>query len=133
MIVWARVSVVLFALFGSHSYPDLHDMFAKILSAENLEFLMVWVGTGAVFAALVFAISVVSVPMMLDRGSDTMESIVASAQALWNNGPAMLLWALCIVVLIGVSLAVFLPLLLITAPLVGHGTWHAYKSLVVTR
>jgi uncharacterized membrane protein len=76
---------------------------------------------------------VVSVPMMLDRGSDTMESIVASAQALWTNGPAMLLWALCIVVLIGVSLAVFLPLLLITAPLVGHGTWHAYKSLVVTR
>jgi uncharacterized membrane protein len=133
MIVWARVSVVLFALFGSHSYPDLHDMFAKILSAENLEFLMVWVGAGAIFAALVFAISVVSVPMMLDRGSDTMESIVASAQALWNNGPAMLLWALCIVVLIGVSLAVFLPLLLITAPLVGHGTWHAYKSLVVTR
>jgi len=49
------------------------------------------VGAGAVFAALVFSISVVSVPMMLDRGSDTMESIVASAQALWNNGPAMLL------------------------------------------
>ncbi len=133
MIVWARVSVVLFALFGSHTYPDLHDMFAKILSAENLEFLMVWMGVGAVFASLVFAISVVSVPMMLDQGSDTMESVATSARALWNNGLAMLLWAVCIVVLIGVSLAVFLPLLLITAPLVGHGTWHAYKSLVATR
>lgn len=133
MIVWARVSVVLFALFGSHSYPDLHDMISKIISLENLEFLSIWTGVGFVFASLVFAISVVSVPMMLDRGSDTMESIGSSAKALWSNSTAMLVWALCIVGLIGVSLVLFLPLLIITAPLVGHGTWHAYKALIVPR
>ena len=133
MIVWARVSVVLFALFGSHSYPDLRDMFSKILSLENLEFLSVWAGVGFVFASLVFAISVISVPMMLDRGADTMESIGTSAKALWNNGPAMAAWAACIAGLIGVSLVLFMPLLIITAPLVGHGSWHAYKTLVPAR
>lgn len=133
MIVWARVSVVLFALFGAHNYPDLKDMITKIISFENIEFLMVWAGVGFVFASLVFAISVVSMPMMLDRGSDTMESIGTSAKALWNNPAAMLAWALAIAVLIGGSLAIFLPLLAITAPLVGHTTWRIYKALVPAR
>lgn len=133
MIVWARVSVVLFALFGTHNYPDLKDMITKIVSFENIEFLMIWSGVGFVFASLVFAISVVSMPMLLDRGADTMESIGTSAKALWANPVAMLVWALCIVVLIGASLAIFLPLLAITAPLVGHATWRLYKALVPAR
>lgn len=129
MIVWARVSVVLFALFGTHNYPDLKQMIAKIISLDNLEFLIVWSGVGFVFASLVFAISVISVPMLLDRGTDTMESIFASAKALWSNPSAMLVWALSIAVIIGVGLIFFLPLLAITAPLIGHATWHAYKRL----
>jgi uncharacterized membrane protein len=133
MIVWARVSVVLFALFGAHNYPDLKDMITKIVSLENIEFLIIWSGVGFVFASLVFAISVVSMPMMLDRGSDTMESIGASAKALWANPAAMLVWAVSIVVLIGGSLALFLPLLAITAPLVGHATWRLYKTVVPQR
>lgn len=133
MIVWARVSVVLFALFGTHNYPDLKDMITKIISFDNIEFLLVWSGVGFVFASLVFAISVVSMPMLLDRGSDTMESIGTSAKALWANPAAMLVWAICIVVIIGASLAIFLPLLAITAPLVGHTTWRLYKTLVPPR
>ncbi len=129
MIVWARVSVVLFALFGAHNYPDLRQMIEKIVSFENLEFLIVWSGVGFVFASLVFAISVISMPMLLDRGTDTMESIFASAKALWSNPGAMFVWALSIAIIIGVSLVVFLPLLAITAPLIGHATWHAYKRL----
>lgn len=130
MIVWARVSVVLFALFGAHNYPDLKDMVHKIISFENIEFLLIWAAVGSVFASLVFAISVVSMPMMLDRGADTMEAIGTSAKALWQNWGAMLAWAFAIVLLIGVSLAVFLPLLAVTAPLVGHTTWRVYKRLV---
>lgn len=133
MIVWARVSVVLFALFGAHNYPDLKDMITKIVSFDNIEFLMIWSTVGFVFASLVFAISVVSMPMLLDRGSDTMESIGTSAKALWANPAAMLVWAICIVVIIGASLAIFLPLLAITAPLVGHTTWRLYKTLVPAR
>ncbi len=129
MIVWARVSVVLFALFGAHNYPDLRQMIEKIISFENLEFLIVWSGVGFVFASLVFAISVISMPMLLDRGTDTMESIFASAKALWSNPGPMFVWALSIAIIIGLSLVVFLPLLAITAPLIGHATWHAYKRL----
>ncbi len=130
LIVWVRVSVVLFALFATHNYPELNDMLRKIVSMDNLEFLTIWFAVGCVFAALVFAMSVVSMPMMLDRGADTIESIAASAIALWNNPGAMLVWALTITVLIGASLVFFLPLLALTAPLVGHTTWKVYRVLV---
>jgi uncharacterized membrane protein len=130
MIVWARVSVVLFALFGKHNYPDLTGMINKIISMENLAFLGVWAAVGFVFASLVFAMSVVSMPMMLDQETDTIEAVVASAKALWNNPGAMLVWAISITLLIGASLIFFLPLLALTAPLVGHTTWKVYKSLV---
>lgn len=131
MIVWARISVVLFALFATHTYPELTDMIRNIVSMNNVIFLIVWGAVGFVFAALVFAVSVVSIPMMLDReGADTMEAIGASAVALWNNPGAMLLWAFAITFLIGMSLVFFLPLLALTAPLVGHTTWKVYKTLV---
>lgn len=130
MIVWARVSVVLFALFATHTYPDLTDMVRNIVSMNNLVFMGVWLAVGCVFAALVFAISVVSIPMMLDREqADTMEAIGASAVALWNNSSAMFVWALAITFLIGLPLVFFLPLLALTAPLVGHTTWKVYKAL----
>lgn len=130
MIVWVRVSVVLFALFATHNYPELNDMIRKILSMDNLGFMAVWLAVGCVFAAIVFAMSVVSMPMMLDREADTTEAIAKSAVALWNNPGAMLVWALAIVVLIGASLVLFPPLLAFTAPLVGHTTWKLYKVLV---
>ncbi len=129
MIVWMRVSVVIFALFATHNYPELNDMVRKIVSMDNVEFLAVWAAVGFVFASLVFAMSVVSMPMMLDRGADTIESIAASAITLWKNPGAMLVWALVIVVLIGASLMFFLPMLALTVPLVGHTTWKVYKYL----
>lgn len=130
MIVWARISVVLFALLAAHDYPDLTDMVNKIASLDNLPFLLVWACAGFVFSGIVFAISVVSMPMMLDRGSDTMEAIATSAVTLWNHRAAMLAWAILIVILIGASLTLFLPALALTAPLVGHTTWRVYKALV---
>ena len=49
-------------------------------------------GVGFVFASLVFAISVVSVPLLLDRGTDTLEAVFASARALWANPGVCLVW-----------------------------------------
>lgn len=131
MIVWARVSVVLFALFASHDYPNLQNMLSQIVSPQNLEFMLVWTGVGAGFATLAFAISVVSIPMLLDREADTMEAIFNSLTALWENLGACLVWAALVVMLIGISLFVFKPLLMLTAPWVGHATWKAYQNLLV--
>ncbi len=130
MIVWARVSVVLFALSSTTEFPTMRGVLAQIASTSNLEFLALWSAVGFVFASLVFAVSIVSMPMMLDRGSDTMVAVFASARALAANPGAAYVWAAAIVVLIGASLVLWLGLLVLTAPLVGHATWHAYRALV---
>jgi uncharacterized membrane protein len=131
MIVWARVSIVIFALFADHEYPHMESLISQIASFKNLEFLLVWASVGAIFASLAFAVSVVSVPMLLDRSIDTLEAIFTSANALWNNTLVCLVWAAMIVCLIGLALVFFKPLLVITAPLIGHATWHAYQALVM--
>ena len=122
--------MVIFALLSPHEMPNVAGVIEQILSLSNLDFIVVWAAAGSVFASLAFALSVVSMPMMLDRQCDTMEAIFRSVRALWLNPGVMLLWALMIVLLIGTSLVFFLPLLAITAPLIGHATWHAYKDLL---
>lgn len=130
MVVWARVSVIIFALFSTSNFPTLQGVLAQIFSFSNLPFVIVWFGAGFVFASIVFGISVVSVPLMLDRKTDTMMALFCSVRALWLNPGPLYLWAALIVLLIGSSLLLsFIPLL-ITAPLVGHATWHAYRELV---
>ncbi len=130
MIIWVRVSIVLFALFASHEYPDMRSLIGQIVSFKNIEFLIAWMCVGSVFASLAFALSVVSVPMMLDRSCDTLEAIFTSANALWNNTLVCFVWAMCIVMLVGAALLFFKPMLIVVAPWVGHATWRAYQALV---
>lgn len=130
MVVWARVSVVIFALFSHADFPTLQGVLAQIFSLSNLPFVITWFGSGLVFAAIVFAISVVSIPLMLDRNTDTMMALFCSVRAVWLNTGPLLLWAALIVLLIGASLLLWFVPLLLTAPLVGHATWHAYRELV---
>lgn len=130
MIVWARVSVVIFALFSTTDFPTVQGMVRQILDLSNLEFIAVWAGVGFVFATLVFSISVVAIPLMLDRGSDTMMAIFSSVRALFANPGPVYLWAAMIVLLIGASLVLWFGLLIVTAPLIGHATWHAYRDLI---
>jgi uncharacterized membrane protein len=78
----------------------------------------------------VFAVSVVSVPMMLDRGTDTVVAALTSVRALFANFVPLTVWALLIVVLVGAGFASFFLGLVIAVPLIGHATWHAYRELV---
>jgi uncharacterized membrane protein len=130
MIVWARVSVILFALASTTSFPTVQGVLSMIFSLQNPQFLLLWTGVGFIFASIVFALGVIAAPMMLDRRSDTLMAIFCSVRSVHANPKAMYLWAVLVVVIIGLSMvAGFMPLLL-TAPIIGHATWHAYRDLV---
>ncbi|MGE5712754.1 MAG: DUF2189 domain-containing protein, partial [Betaproteobacteria bacterium] len=78
MLVWARASLVTFALFFSSGMPTLQSFVAQVVSIEHVDFLLTYFAVGALFAGIVFAVSVVSVPMMLDRGTDTIVAALTS-------------------------------------------------------
>ena len=85
----------------------------------------------ALFAAAVFVIGVVSVPMLLDReDGDLIAAIATSVRACRASPAAMLLWAGLIVTLMAVGYATALLGLIVIFPLLGHASWHAYRDMV---
>ena len=81
-------------------------------------------------ALLTFAISAISVPMMLDRRADFVTAMMTSLQAFAVNLEAMVLWGLMIVGLTLIGFATLLVGLVFFMPMLGHATWHAYRDLV---
>ncbi|MCC7326625.1 MAG: DUF2189 domain-containing protein [Burkholderiales bacterium] len=130
LLVWARASLVVFALFFTQDMPDVHDFVGRIFVRDNLEFLLVYLCVGGFFAILVFAISVVSVPMMLDRNTDGIVAVLTSLKAFSANVPAMIVWGCLIVALVAFGFATWFVGLIVTVPVIGHATWHAYRELV---
>ena len=132
-LLWARASLVMFALFYQGGMPTLEGFLAQIAKFDNIEFMAAYLIVGAIFAGLVFAFSVVSIPMMLDRNQDTVTAMLASFLALVRNLPAMLVWGALIVGLTAAGIATAFVGLIVTMPLVGHATWHAYRALIEPR
>ena len=130
MLIWARASLVTFALFFSSGMPTLQNFFSQVVSADHVDFVLTYFAVGGVFASIAFAVSVVSVPMMLDRGTDTIVAALTSVRALFGNMGPLLLWAALIVLIVGLGFATLFVGLVIAVPLIGHATWHAYQALV---
>jgi uncharacterized membrane protein len=130
LLVWARASLVVFALFYTGGMPTVATFARELFSLSNVEFLMAYACVGGFFALLTFAISVVSVPMMLDRRVDGVVAVLASLRAFAANVPAMLVWGALIVAAIAAGFALFIVGLVVAVPVIGHATWHAYRELV---
>ena len=131
-VVWIRLSSLLFAVvFIGHASPGVGSSVADIyFTGAGLQFLIVFFLIGACVAALVFALSVVAVPMLLDRPVDFFTAAATSLKSVAQNMRPLLIWGLLIV---GITMIGLLPLFLglaITMPIIGHASWHAYRDLV---
>ena len=129
-LVWARASLVVFALFYNNEMPNLSGFLEQIIKLENIEFLTVYFIIGLIFATIAFGVSVVSIPRMLDRNQDAVTAMLASAGALIRNPFTMMAWAVSIVVMTVIGFLTFHIGLVIVMPLVGHASWHAYRDLI---
>lgn len=130
-LVWARASLVVFALFYTNELPNLSGFLEQVLAFENLEFLLVYLGVGLLFASIVFACSVVSIPLMLDRNQDAISAMLGSVIALARNPASMTVWALMIVTFTVLGFLTFHIGLVILMPLIGHASWHAYREIIL--
>ena len=78
---------------------------------------------------IVFVVSAISIPMLLDRNGDIYTAMATSFLAVMRNIPAMLVWAVLIVVLTALGFATLLFGMIVIFPILGHATWHAYRDL----
>ncbi|MBI1396049.1 MAG: DUF2189 domain-containing protein [Betaproteobacteria bacterium] len=132
LAVWIRVSVVVVALFFTGDLPFEGSLLAHLASTpEGWVFMASYAAAGAGFALFVFATTVVSIPMLRDwYGMDTLTAMITSFNALRANFGVMVLWAVTIVLLVGVGFFTWYVGLVVTAPVVGHASWHAYRECV---
>ena len=129
-LAWLRIATLIFALFFGVQSPSFDRFVVEVfLSWQSLPFLIVGTVTGAVLAAIAFALSVVSLPMLLDRDTDVFHAAAASVAVARANPAAMAVWAGLIVLFTAAGLVTGFVGLAITLPLIAHASWHAYRDL----
>ena len=130
MLLWMRAAVIIYALFfGLLPFPGLPDIAAMLFTTPTgWALLIVGTAVGALFAAFSFAISAFSIPMLLEERVDALTAMGTSMALVWNNLPVMLTWGAIVLALFLLSLVTGLLGLIVVFPLLGHGTWHAYRA-----
>lgn len=131
VLLWMRAAVLIYALFfGVTAFPGL-DGLLGLLVGTPYGWLMVAVGTaiGGLFAAFAFAVSVFSVPMLLDRRIDALTAMGTSMKLVWNNIAPMVAWGGMVLALFALCVVTGLLGMIVIFPLLGHATWHAYKAV----
>jgi uncharacterized membrane protein len=129
-MLWGRATLVVFAV-SFDGMPDFKGSLLALLDPANLQFIVAWLAVGAVFAGLIFAVSVVSIPMLLDRPVDAITAGLTSLRLVLTQPGVMLWWGALIAVLVGAAMLPWFAGLVVVAPVVGHASWHAYRRAVV--
>ena len=126
---WVILARGIFAIFFAQSGIG-EETLGMLLSAQGIAMLAVGTLVGALIALGLFSVTVVSLPMLLDRDVDFVTAMIASLEVVRRNRAAMMQWAALIAAVLFVSmLPAFLGLLL-ALPVLGHATWHLYRRAV---
>jgi uncharacterized membrane protein len=132
-IVWMYQVRLLLALFLglNASFASLHEFITVVLTTnEGLLFLAVGNAVGAALSLILFSLTVVSFPLLLEREVDFVTAMVTSVRAVVMSPLAMIGWAAVIVLLLIVSALPYFLGLIVTLPVLGHATWHLYRRIV---
>ena len=130
--VWMyQVRLWLAIILQDASFSDF-DGFLNTVFFTPLGWTFLAVGTcvGAFLSAVLFAVTVVAMPMLLDRETNFVSAMITSIRIVTDNPWVMLSWAAIISVTMLVSLIPAFLGLIFTLPILGHTTWHLYQRAV---
>jgi uncharacterized membrane protein len=132
--IWMYQVRLLFALFiGYRGFGSASDFAAFLATSQGLTFLAVGTVVGGVLATILFSLTVISMPMLLDREMDFITAIISSVRTVSENPVAMLGFGLIVALL---TFAALLPMFLglfVVLPVLGHATWHLYERAQIPR
>ncbi len=130
-VSWFFLSYLLLTgLLGSAAPAMDLALWDTVLPRLDIAHVIAYVAAGGVLAAIVLSISVVSVPLLIDRQATAREAISASLTASCRYPLVVVVWGLLILVLVAVGFATALLGLVVLYPLLGHASWYAYRDLM---
>lgn len=127
-LFWNFLAHMIFALFmGTLTLTNATSSFEMFQTPHGMMMLAVGSAVGAVIATLLFALTVVSLPMLLDREVDFVTAMLTSLDLVKSNPLVMLSWGLLVGVALFAGMALWFLGLLVVLPVLGHATWHLYR------
>jgi uncharacterized membrane protein len=127
-LFWTFLAHMIFALFmGLSTMTNVSQSLEVFLTFNGLMMIAVELGIGAVLALLLFSLTVVSLPLVLDREVDFVTAMMISMKVVRTNLSVMLVWASLIAVLSVLALLPWFLGLMVLLPVFGHATWHLYR------
>ncbi|MDO5659007.1 MAG: DUF2189 domain-containing protein [Paracoccus sp. (in: a-proteobacteria)] len=128
---WVFVAHTTFALFmGAASLTNITSSPELLFHGRGLAMLAFGSVVGAGFAAVLFAFTVVGLPLLLEREVDFITAIITSCRAVLGNAGVMLIWAVIIAAALFVAIIPWFLGLFIALPVLGHASWHMYRALM---
>ena len=128
-MLWGRAALVVFAV-SFDGMPDFKGSVLALFDPENLGFIVAYFAVGGVFAGLIYAVSAISIPMLLDRPVDAVTAGLTSLRLVLTQSGVMLWWGAIITVLVVLAMLPWFAGLMVIAPVLGHASWHAYRAAV---
>lgn len=123
--VWIGLAHGVYAIFLGESGMGTSAGFRLTLEAAAM--LLVGGLLGGLFALALFAVTVISLPLLVDRDVDFITAIITSLGVVGANKGVMIGWALIVAVALALAMIpAFLGLFLVL-PWLGHATWHLYR------
>ena len=133
-ILWVwfyQFRTVLVIVLQDSSFSDLDGFLNTVFfTAEGWTFLAIGTCVGAFLSAALFSVTVVAMPLLLDRDIDFITAMLTSIRVVQENPKVMLGWAAIITVTMLLSLVPAFLGLIFTLPILGHTTWHLYQRAV---
>lgn len=132
-VMWMYQVRLLMALFLGFSgmAATLPEFIHTVLTTTpGLMFLLVGNIIGAILSTVLFSLSVVSFPLVLERDVDFVTAMITSVRAVTlNPGPMAFFGVMAGVALLLSVMTGFVGLVL-AMPILGHATWHLYRKVV---
>ncbi len=132
-VIWMyQVRLLIALLIGLNaSFSSMHEFITVVLTTnEGLVFLIIGNAVGAALSLIMFSLTVVSFPLLLDREVDFITAMITSVRSVVMSPLPMIGWAAIIVLLLIVSALPYFLGLVVTLPVLGHATWHLYRRIV---
>ncbi len=127
---WVLTSAALITLMAPVPILTPVDFLRHVVLGRNHYLFEVWLSMGGILAAPIFASSVVSMPLMLDRRVTLLDAVLTSWRVVLVNPVPMAVWSGLIMLLVALGFATLLIALVVVVPVLGHASWHAYRDLV---
>ncbi len=127
---WVLTSAALITLLAPVPIHTPLEFVHHVVLARQGFLFELWLALGGVMAAPIFASSVVAMPLLLDRRVTLMQAVLISWQTVLVNPIPMAFWAALIMGFTLLGLGSLLIGLIAVIPMLGHGSWHAYRALV---